>query len=233
MMSSCGNSCVNIDHSTCTSPRGDSKTWCPPATFNSTTSKPPAMTLGGRSRMCVGSWLSLTGKPKRCLKPFSSVAISSGSKAKPPMVALPSALAASSSARYSGLGPAATARPAMTNSPTRKANAMPLSVSPTARISHLLSRVIATDKQAPLGRPLHKNWIALLQAAKGVALDLERLLSYGNAIQDLIPSEYHCRDTPWEDVVSRWPDGSDDRPFGTARHPDAVLACRFTVRRTD
>ena len=36
--------------------------------------------------MCVGSWVSLTGKPKRFLKPFSSVAISSGSKAKPPMV---------------------------------------------------------------------------------------------------------------------------------------------------
>src|SRR5262252_5395077 len=81
--------------------------------------------------------------------------------------------------------------------------------------------------------PLHKNWIALLQAAKGVALDLERLLSHGNAIQDLIPSEYHRRNTPWEDVVSRWPDGSDDCPFGTARHPDAVLACRSTVRRTD
>src|SRR5262249_51970164 len=226
MMSSCGNSCANIDHSTCTSPRDDSKTWCPPATFNSTTSKPPAMTLGGRSRMCVGSWVSLTGKPKRFLNPFSSVAISSGSKAKPPMVALPSALAASSSARYSGLGPAATVLLAKINIPTRQANTVPLPIAPMARISHLLSSIVATDQETPLGRQLQKHVTTILKAAKTTPLDLHSLLSYGDTLHDLTPTKYHCRDTPCQAVLSRWSCGTNHCSFGPARHPDAVLACR-------
>ena len=102
--------------------------------------------------MCVGSCVILTGKPKRFWNPFSSVVTSSGSNPKPPMATLPSILAASSSARYSELGPE-IAGDAIHMATQISARA--IESARTAVIGHLpwLSfKAFVGEEEAPLGR---------------------------------------------------------------------------------
>ena len=127
--------------------------------------------------MCVGSWFSLTGKPKRFLKLQRGNLFRVKGKAANGRFALsPGCL--KQCARYSGQS-AATALPAMTNIPTKHAN----TVFYTAPIACITSPLQARrDGSVNTSREVTAQKLDRhLESCERDHFDLDRLLSYGNA----------------------------------------------------